>query len=118
MDIQTKLGALSGKLEHRRSTRFPVVLDAEVKWHGPDGRIRQTALVSVASAHGGLLRMKTYPRVGEIIELTNMASAKSAKARVATMCGLTADGLQSVGVELLEPNATFWAMDFKLLSPF
>lgn len=117
MDLQT--GYLSGKIEHRRSERFPVALDAEVKWRSAEGfGVRQTAQVAIVNAHGGLLRMRTRPSVGQIIELTNVVSAKSAQARVATMCGATADGLESVGIELLEPNASFWAMKFELLSPF
>jgi hypothetical protein len=61
----------AARVEQRRSKRFPVTVPAEVKWHGPGGvRIIEKAHAVDVNKHGGLLRMNTYPNVGDIIELT------------------------------------------------
>jgi hypothetical protein len=64
----------AARVEHRRSKRFRVSVAAELKWHGPGGaRITEKAHAEEVNAHGGLLRMITYPNMGDIIELTNVS---------------------------------------------
>jgi PilZ domain len=104
------------RVEHRRSKRFPVAVAAEVKWHGPGGvRIKEKAHAEEVNAHGGLLRMNTYPNMGDIIELTNVVSAESVEGRVLAMRGSTADVKQGIVVELFVPSETFWGMNFQLM---
>jgi hypothetical protein len=106
----------AARVEHRRSKRFPVAVAAEVKWHGPDGvRIKEKARAEEVNAHGGLLRMNTYPNVGDIIELTNVVSAESVEGRVLAMRGSTADMPHGMVVELFVPSETFWGMNFQLM---
>jgi len=82
----------AARVEHRRSKRFPVAVSAEVKWHGPGGtRITEKAHADEVNIHGGLLRMSTYPNLGDIIELTNVVSAESVEACVLAMRGSTSD---------------------------
>ncbi len=103
------------RVEHRRSKRFPVAVPAEVKWHGPGGvSIKENAQVEEVNAQGGLLRMETYPNVGDIIELTNLLSAESAEARVLAIRRSAEDVVQGVAVELLVPSETFWGVNFLL----
>ena len=85
----------TARVEHRRSKRFLVVVPAEVKWHGPGGvRIKEKAHAEEVNAHGGLLRMDTYPNVGDIVELTNLISAESVEGRVLARRGSTANAPQ------------------------
>jgi hypothetical protein len=106
----------TARVEHRRSKRFPVAVAAEVRWHGPGGvRIKEKAHVEEVNTHGGLLRMNTYPNMGDIIELTNIASAESVEGRVLAMRGSTADVPHGIVVELFVPSETFWGMNFQLM---
>jgi len=106
----------AARVEHRRSKRFPVAVAAEVKWHGSGGvRIKVKAHAEEVNAHGGLLRMNTYPNVGDIIELTNVVSAESVEGRVLAIRGPAADVRQGIVVELFVPSETFWGMNFQLM---
>jgi len=103
------------RVERRRSKRFPVVVPAEVKWHGPDGAsLKEKAKADEVNSQGGLLRMEAYPPVGDIIELTNLLSAESAQARVLAMRRSNEDVVRGVAVELLVPSETFWGVNFQL----
>jgi len=106
----------AARVEHRRSKRFLIAVAAEVKWHGPGGvRIKESAHAEEVNAHGGLLRMNTYPNVGDIIELTNVVSAESVEGRVLAMRGSTVEMPQGMVVELFVPSETFWGMNFQLM---
>src|SRR6202521_4986976 len=106
----------AARVEHRRSKRFHVSVTAEVKWHGPGGaRITEKAHAEEVNAHGALLRMSTYPNMGDIIELTNVVSAESVEGRVLAMRGSTADVPQGIVIELFVPTETFWGMNFQLM---
>jgi hypothetical protein len=86
----------------RRSKRFLVTVAAEVKWHGLGAvRIKEKAHAEVVNAHGGLLRMNTYPNVGDIIELTNLFSSESVEGRMLAVRGSTAEASQGIvqGIE-------------------
>jgi hypothetical protein len=106
----------AARVEHRRSKRFLVAVATEVKWHGPgDIRIKEKAHAEEVNAHGGLLRMDTYPNVGDIIKLTNLISAESVEGRVLAMRESTANAQQGIVVELFVPSETFWGMNFQLM---
>ena len=83
------------RVEHRRSKRFCVAVPAEAKWRGPGGvSIKESAEAEEVNAQGGLLRMETYPNVGDIIELTNLISTQSAEARVLAIRRSTEDAVR------------------------
>jgi hypothetical protein len=106
----------AARVEHRRSKRYHVAVSAEVKWHGPGGaRIKEQARAEEVNAHGGFLRMNTYPDVGAIIELSNIVSAESVECRVLAMRGSAADTAQGMVVELCVPSETFWGTNFQLM---
>ncbi len=103
------------RVKQRRSKRFLVVVPAEVKWHGPGGMsIKENAQAEEVNAQGGLLRMETYPNVGDIIELTNLLSTESAEGRVLGIRRSAEDVVRGVAVELLVPSETFWGVNFLL----
>ncbi len=103
------------KIEHRRSKRFPVFVPAEVKWHGPAGvSIKQEAQAEEVNAQGGLLRMETYPNVGDIVEVTNLLSTEAAEARVLGVRHSAEGEVRGIAVELLVHSETFWGVEFQL----
>jgi hypothetical protein len=103
------------KTERRRGSRFPVVVPVDVKWQEVSGKtVKETAQAKEVNAQGGLLDMKTYPRVGTKLELTNLLSGEAVEARVVAMRS-SKDGIAlGVAVELLVPNETIWGVNFQL----
>jgi hypothetical protein len=95
-------------VKNRRSTHFPLAVIAEAKWHGLGGvRIKRNAQVEEVNAHGGLLRMETYPNVPDLIELRNLISGESVEAHVVAMRGSLPVAQQGIAIELLVPSKTF-----------
>ena len=67
----------------RRSWRFPFISPVEATWQETDGKIlRESGRATEVNAQGGLLEMKIYPAVGSQIELRNLLSQESSRARV------------------------------------
>ena len=57
----------------RRSRRFPFISPVEATWQEKDGKIvREAGQATEVNAQGGLLEMKSYPSVGNQIEITNL----------------------------------------------
>ncbi|HEY6946781.1 MAG TPA: hypothetical protein VI431_16710 [Candidatus Acidoferrum sp.] len=101
--------------EKRRGSRFPVVVFVEAKWQALGGNIiKETARAMEVSALGGLLDMKTYPRAGSELELTNLLSGEATKARVVGTRTSKEGGVPKVAVELLPRSETFWGLNFQL----
>src|SRR5260370_19135585 len=114
MDEQTTNG-MPIKTEKRRGHRFPVVVPVKARWQDASGKgIQVTAQAKEVNAHGGLLEMKNYPSVGSQLELTNLLTSETYRARVVAP-RRSKDG-QSLGVavELLVPSETFWGVNFQL----
>ncbi|PYT47772.1 MAG: hypothetical protein DMG47_01025 [Acidobacteria bacterium] len=66
------------------------------------------------NAQGGLLEMKVYPSVGSHLDLTNLLSGESFRARVVGTRRSTEGRVLGVAVELLIPSETFWGVNFRL----
>ena len=101
--------------EKRRGSRFPVVVFVEAKWleYGVQ-KVRETAQAMEVSALGGLLEMKTYPRIGSELELTNLLSGQTTQVRVVGTRRAKGGTALRVAVELLTPSETFWGLNFQL----
>ncbi len=65
---------------------------------------------------GGLLDMKIFPSVGSHMELTNLLSGETYRARVVAIRRKEGQVL-GVAVELLIPSETFWGVNFQLKRP-
>ena len=76
--------------------------------------MKGTAQAMEVSALGGLLDMKTFPRIGSELELTNLLSGETAKARVVGTRLPKDGGALRVAVELLPRSETFWGLNFQL----
>lgn len=103
------------KTEQRRGVRFPVVVPVEAKWQEASGKsVQETAQAKEVNALGGLLEMKKYPSVGSQLELTNLLSGETFRARVVGTRRSGEGNLLGVAVELLIPSETFWGVNFRL----
>ena len=101
--------------EKRRGSRFPVVVFVEAKWQTlSEETMKETAQAMEVSALGGLLDMKTFPRVGSELELTNLLSGETIRARVVGTRLPKDGGAAKVAVELLQRSETFWGLNFQL----
>lgn len=102
------------RAEQRRAIRFPVVVPLQAKWSDASKTVKEAAQTKEVNAYGGLLDMKTYPRVGSHMELTNLLSGESFRARVAGIRRSKEGHVLGVAVELLIPSETVWGVNFQL----
>lgn len=101
--------------EQRRSSRFPVVVPVQAKWQDANGKtVIQTAQAREVNAHGGLLDMGTFPSVGSQLELTNLMSGETYRARVVGIRRSAENHVLGVAIDLLIPSETFWGVNFQL----
>src|SRR2546429_174461 len=107
--------APNSQTEKRRGIRFPVIAPVEAKWQEASGKnIKETANAVEVNAQGGLLEMKVYPSVGSHLDLTNLLSGESFRARVVGT-RRSADGrVLGVAVPPSVPSGTFFGVDFPL----
>jgi hypothetical protein len=61
----------------------------------------------VVNAHGALILLNHEVSAGQVLTIANLGSAERHKCRV-VMLGARTSGMTEVGIELLEPAATFW----------
>jgi hypothetical protein len=108
-----ELPASKGK--NRRSDRYPVVVPVKVKWLEPSGAaVIEFAEAKEVNQHGGLLDMRGRPAIGSVIELTNLATSKTASARAVSLRPSKKSEVLRVAVELLTPSESFWGVTFRL----
>lgn len=101
--------------EHRRSSRFPVIVPLEVAWREPNGaHCKENAQATEVNAHGAFLQMQNYPAAGVEVELTNRVTRQTARARMAAIRRAHGGEGQGVAVELLTPSESFWGVNFQL----
>ncbi|HVA72271.1 MAG TPA: hypothetical protein VNF02_04095 [Candidatus Limnocylindrales bacterium] len=101
--------------EHRRSSRFPVVVPLEVNWREANGaQFKEQAHATEVNAHGALLQMRNYPTMGVEAELTNLLTAQNVRARMAAVRRSRSGAVQGIAIELLTPNESFWGLNFEL----
>lgn len=101
--------------EHRRGSRFHVVVPVEAEWRELSGQVvKEAGEAKEVNSFGGLLELKNYPRVGVDIDLTNMMSHETVRARVAAVRRNKDGGVIGVAVELQKPNEVFWGVNFQL----
>jgi hypothetical protein len=87
----------------------------KVKWLEPSGAaVIEFAEAKEVNQHGGLLDMRGRPAIGSVIELTNLATAKTASARAVSLRPSKKSEVLRVAVELLTPSESFWGVTFRL----
>src|SRR6266849_2924295 len=102
------------KTDQRRGSRFPVIVPVQAKWQEATGRIVvETAQAREVNTQGGLLDMAKFPSVGSQLELTNLISGETYRARVVAIRRKESQ-VVGVAVELLIPSETFWGVNFQL----
>ncbi|MGH9496173.1 MAG: hypothetical protein ACRD3B_14335 [Candidatus Sulfotelmatobacter sp.] len=109
------MGADGASVERRKSRRFPVVVPVEVSWRGTEGvAVKEDAVARQVNAHGGFLKMATYPELGSRVTLINFLSAQTAEVRVIAAPHAREGVANGVVVELIVPNETFWGVDLQV----
>src|SRR5438270_9630373 len=74
---------LPAKRDQRRSNRFPVIVPVQAKWQDATGRIVvENAQAREVNMQGGLIDMPNFPSVGSQLELTNLISGETYRARL------------------------------------
>lgn len=112
--MEELLSAAPRSKELRRSNRFPVIVPVQAKWQEAGGRtITENAQAREVNSQGGLLDMKTFPSVGSQLELTNLISNETYRARVVAIRRKESRVI-GVAIELLIPSETFWGVNFQL----
>src|SRR5712671_1719338 len=102
------------KTDQRRGSRFPVIVPIQAKWQEATGCIVvETAQAREVNMHGGLLAMPNFPSVGSQLELTNLISGETYRARVVAIRRKESQ-VVGVAVELLVPSESFWGVNFQL----
>lgn len=99
-----------GSADRRRSPRVLLEIPVVVKWRDKKGEIRsELATTKVVNAYGALLTLKAPVWVGLELEMGNLNSRATAKARVVWVGNPTAEGSVELGIELSDPHPEFWA---------
>ena len=112
--MEQVLNPPTSKAEKRRGNRFPVVVPVQAKWQETSGKTMiETAQAREVNAQGGLLDMKVYPSVGSQMELTNLLTGETYRARVVAIRRNEGQFL-GVAVELLIPSEAFWGVNFQV----
>lgn len=114
MEDRPQSGA-EARPEQRRGSRFRVVVLVHAKWQDADRKAaEETAHAREVNAMGGLLEMSALPIPGSELELTNLASGATARARVTGIRRSKEGSVAGVAVELVSPSETFWGLNFQL----
>lgn len=115
METGNSLPERRSDAEQRRSRRFPVVVPLEVSWREANGvEFKEKAQAMEVNAHGALLRMSTYPTTGTEAELTNLLTLEKQRARITAVRRTRSKEIQGVAIALLEPDESFWGLNFQL----
>lgn len=103
------------KKEHRRSSRFSVIVPVEASWQDAAGKtVKEAAQAREVNAQGGLLDMRAYPGIDRKLTLTNLLSGEASQARVVAIRRFQDGSVRGIAVELLTPNEVFWGVNFQL----
>ena len=95
----------------RRSKRIPFQVRVLVSGRvGKAALFREEASTEIVTAHGGSLALKSPVRVGETLNIVNLATRKEERCRVASVKAL--GGVSKVGLAFLRSAPSFWGLDF------
>ena len=96
--------------DRRRMPRVLMEVPVVVKWVDRKGRTHtEPSATQVVNAFGALVRLKHALKVDAKVEITNLKTEVTRKARVAWVGSPSPGGGVGVGVELESPDPDFWA---------
>jgi hypothetical protein len=98
----------------RRSRRLYLHIPLRLDWQPENqARVSEEAETVVVNAHGALVRLDLVPTLGQKLSLQNK-SANQTQDAIVVFVGKEAakDGKFSVGIEFIQPNASFWRITF------
>ncbi len=110
-DQQDKHG-LSLDPGRRRSMRVLLSIPIQVSGKRSDGEeFKEDTRTLVVNAHGALIALASAVAAGQNISLTNRSTRDARECRIVYLGNANAGKVQ-MGIEFLEPSATFWHVDF------
>ena len=96
----------------RRSMRVLLSIPIQVSGKRSDGEeFKEDTRTLVVNAHGALIALAAAVAAGQNISLTNRSTRDSRECRIVYLGNANAGKVQ-MGIEFLEPSATFWHVDF------
>jgi hypothetical protein len=104
--------ALQAETAKRRSMRVLLSVPIRVTGKTKDNKdFDEETRTLVVNAHGALISLAAKLSSGQQIIVHNTATDKSMKCRIAYL-GSPAAGKVQMGIEFVEPCASFWQIDF------
>jgi hypothetical protein len=96
----------------RRSMRVLLSIPIQISGKCSDGQeFKEDSRTLVVNAHGALIALAAAVAAGQNISLTNRSTRDSRECRIVYLGNASAGKVQ-MGIEFLEPSATFWHVDF------
>jgi len=92
--------------------RVLLSIPIEVTGQNADGNdFKEDTRTLVVNAHGALIALAAAVAAGQNINLTNRTTRDSRECRIVYLGNANAGKMQ-MGIEFVEPSATFWRVDF------
>lgn len=99
----------SKKMERRRSPRIPWRIPFVATWRPRKAvTVREQGWTEIVNADGALIRLSSYVKPGQPIDLQGLKGGPLERARVVGNFGMNKKGTVGLGIELQKPNLGFW----------
>jgi ribosomal protein S20 len=110
LDVAEVPAETEAQVDRRRMPRVLMEVPVMVKWVAQDGQPHtEPSTTQVVNAYGALVRLKNPLDMGRELEITNLKTQVTAKARVVWVGSRSRGGGVGIGVELGHPVPDFWA---------
>jgi hypothetical protein len=109
---QQEKHGLSVQPGQRRSMRVLLSIPVQVTGVCSDGQeFKEDTRTLVVNAHGALIALASAVAAGQQVNLTNRSTRDTRECRIVYLGNANAGKIQ-MGIEFVEPSATFWRVDF------
>src|SRR5208282_61477 len=101
--------------DRRGSERFPLIVSVALQWRGTSGDLLQCQGRAVeGNAQGGFLEIPVPLSAGTEVEVQNLLSGETLRARVVRVRCSKQGTFEGVGVAFDSPAPLFWGVTFRL----
>jgi len=101
--------------DRRGSERFPLIVSVALQWRGTSGELLQCQGRAVeGNAQGGFLEIPAPLSAGTEVEVQNLLSGETLRARVVRVRCSKQGAFEGVGVAFDSPAPLFWGVTFRL----
>ena len=97
---------------HRRSLRVLLSIPIQLTCTDANGQeFKEETHTLVVNAHGALIALAAAVTIGQTVKIINKSTRDARECRIVYLGNPNA-GKQQVGIEFMQPSATFWHVDF------